>query len=211
MRTPWRARRRIPVLRSTVVTVGVALTVGLLPQFSPQAEAKDDGLARPATQITMLEVINSNNRIHYQGFVNALDKGWRVAPVCGNDNHGFYGITHHTSRTFVLATEKNKGAILDAMKHRRTYASLDQNIQCSYSVNGAIMGSTLERPEILHFDISIRDPDRDRPGDKITKIDIIRDGGKVAARRLTDPEGRIHAAPPSGPALRRAAHTWAPT
>jgi subtilisin family serine protease len=36
----------------------------------------------------MLEVINSNNKIHYPAFVNALDKGWKVSPVCGNDNHG---------------------------------------------------------------------------------------------------------------------------
>ena len=34
--------------------------------------------------LTMLEVINSNNKIHYPAFVNALDKGWKVAPVSGN-------------------------------------------------------------------------------------------------------------------------------
>lgn len=128
----------------------------------------------------MLEVINSNNRIHYDAFVHALDKGWKVSPVCGNDNHGFYGITHQHSRTFVLATERTKAAILDAMKHRRTYASLDGNIQCRYSVNGAIMGSTLDKPDEFRFDISINDPDRAEPKDKITKIDIVKDGGTVA-------------------------------
>jgi hypothetical protein len=130
--------------------------------------------------ITMLEVINSNNRIHYDGFIAALDKGWKVSPVCGNDNHGFYGITHQKSRTFVLATERNKAAILDAMKRRRTYASLDGDIQCRYSVNGAIMGSTLDKPDEFRFEISIRDPDTSEPKDKITKIDIVKDGGKVA-------------------------------
>lgn len=130
--------------------------------------------------ITMLEVINSNNHIHYDAFIAALDHGWKVSPVCGNDNHGLWGITHHTSRTFVLATEKTKVAILDAMKHRRTYASLDGNIQCRYSVNGQIIGSTLDRPEELKFDISISDPDTTKPKDKITKIDIVKDGGKIA-------------------------------
>lgn len=129
--------------------------------------------------ITLLEVINSNNKIHYAAFVNALDKGWKVSPVCGNDNHGFWGILHHTSRTFVLATARTKAAILDAMKHRRTYASLDGNIQCRYTVNGAIMGSTLNRPDVFKFDISISDPDTDKPGDRITKIDIVKDGGAV--------------------------------
>lgn len=129
--------------------------------------------------ITLLEVINSNKGIHYAAFVNALDQGWKVSPVCGNDNHGFYGITHHTSRTFLLATNKSKAAFLEALKHRRTYASLDKNLQCRYTVNGAIMGSTLDRPTVFDFDIAISDPDTDNPQDKITKIDIVKDGGAV--------------------------------
>jgi len=137
--------------------------------------------------ITMLEVINSNNHIHYAAFVRALDKGWKVSPVCGNDNHGFYGITHHTSRTFVLASEKTKAAILDAMKHRRTYAALDTNIQCRYTVNGSIMGSTLDRPGSFQFDISISDPDTTQPNDKITRIDIVKDGGAVALEYVPNP------------------------
>jgi hypothetical protein len=129
--------------------------------------------------ITMLEVINSNNKIHYEAFIAALDKGWKVSPVCGNDNHGFWGITHHTSRTFVLATEKSKAAILDAMKNRRTYASLDGNIQCTYTVNGAIMGSTLAKPDTFAFDISITDPDKENAKNAITRIDIVKDRGAV--------------------------------
>ncbi len=137
--------------------------------------------------ITMLEVINSNNKIHYQGFLNALDKGWKVSPVCGNDNHGFSGIARHTSRTFVLATSKTKEAILDAMKHRRTYASLDENLQCRYTVNDAIMGSTLNRPDVFRFEISISDPDMNKPDDKITKIDIVKDGGAVVQEYSPSP------------------------
>jgi hypothetical protein len=129
--------------------------------------------------ITMLEVINANNKIHYEAFVNALDRGWKVSPVSGNDNHGYSGISRETSRTFVLATDKTKAAILDAMKNRRTYASLDKNIQCRYTVNGALMGSTLDRPEVFKFDISVSDPDLANPKDKITKIDIVKDGGVV--------------------------------
>lgn len=149
----------------------------------PSAKQYDDWANRDAQVtdvITMLEVINSNNKIHYEAFVAALDHGWKVSPVCGNDNHGFWGITHHTSRTFVLATAKTKLAILDAMKNRRTYAALDGNIRCSYTVNGAIMGSTLQKPDALEFDITIDDPDKENPKDAITKIEIIKDGGAVA-------------------------------
>ena len=129
--------------------------------------------------ITMLEVINSNNKIHYEAFVNALDKGWKVSPVCGNDNHGLSGINRDTSRTFVLASGKTKAAILDAMKKRRTYASLSRNLHCSYTVNGAPMGSTLASPAAFQFAIAISDPDTSNPKNKITKLDIVKDGGQV--------------------------------
>lgn len=127
--------------------------------------------------ITLLEVINSNSHIHYEAFVRALDKGWKVSPVCGNDNHGIVNISHHKSRTGVLAKSLTKADLLEAMKHRRTYASLDGNLDCRYAVNGAIMGSTLERPSEYRFDIAVSDPDTGNPKDQITRIDIVKDGG----------------------------------
>ena len=129
--------------------------------------------------ITMLEVINHNTGIHYEGFIHALDKGWKVSPVSGLDNHGLPAIQTDGSRTFVLATARTKVAILDAMKHRRTYASLDRNLQCRYTVNGRIMGTTLSRPVELRFAIHVSDPDTGNPGDRITKLDIVSDHGRV--------------------------------
>lgn len=142
--------------------------------------------------ITMLEVINSNNNVHYAGFINALEKGWKVSPICGNDNHGLGGITNHTSRTFVLATDKTKVAILDAMKNRRTYAALDNNIRCTYTVNGEIMGSTLNHNKTFKFEISISDPDTNKPSNKITKIDIVKDNGKVIkSHEVANPDYKV--------------------
>lgn len=146
--------------------------------------------------ITMLEVINSNNGIHFAAFIKALDKGWKVSPICGNDNHGIPGITNQTSRTFVLATAKTKAAILDAMKNRRTYASLDNNIQCNYSVNGKVMGSTLSGEKEFRFDISISDPDINNPKALITKIDIVKDGGEVVQTyNVATPANDVHWSP----------------
>jgi len=130
--------------------------------------------------ITLLEVINSNRHIHYDAFVAALDKGWKVSPVCGNDNHGFYGITHQVSRTYVLATNRTKVAVLDAMKHRRTYAALEGHLQCRYTVNGAVMGSTLKSPDTFAFDIAISDTETNSPNHQVTRIDIVKDGGAIA-------------------------------
>jgi hypothetical protein len=94
-----------------------------------------------------------------------------------------------------LARNRNKADILDAMKHRRTYASLDKNIQCSYTVNGSIMGSTLEHPGQFRFDISVSDPDSSNPKDKITKIDIVKDRGEIAQEFTGAPGYSIHWTP----------------
>lgn len=137
--------------------------------------------------ITLLEVVNSNKNIHYPAFLAALDKGWKVSPVCGNDNHGFWGITHHTSRTVVLAKSKTQADIIEAMKHRRTYATLDANLQAQYTVNGAIMGSTLDKPTTLRFAIIASDPDTTNAKNRITKLDIVTDNGIVVETHTPDP------------------------
>lgn len=150
--------------------------------------------------ITMLEVINGQNHIHYAGFIAALDHGWKVSPVCGHDNHGTEGIAGLVSRTFVLATNKTKVAILDGMKNRRTYAALDKNIQCRYSVNGAVMGSTLGRADSFRFEIEVSDPDTKREKNKITKIDIVKDGGKVVESFSPEPAFKVRWSPTIGDA-----------
>lgn len=146
--------------------------------------------------ITMLEVINSNKNVHYEGFIRALDAGWKVSPVAGNDNHGFGGITSQKSRTFVLATQRTKLAILDAMKNRRTYASFDQDIICRYTVNGKILGSTLsDGAKEFKFDINITEPDNTDPTGMITKIDIVKDGGIVVESYTPTPAFSVRWAP----------------
>lgn len=181
----------IPYLYKWLDTVSAADDAPVIASFNhPGPEQYDNWAYRDPKVtdiITMLEVINSNNHIHCQGFIHALDHGWKVSPVCGNDNHGLFGITSNTSRTFVLAKKKTKKAILEAMKSRRTYASLDGNIKCHYTVNGQIMGSSLDKPESFEFNIQINDPDTNEPKDKITKIDIVKDGGEVVQSYTPEP------------------------
>ena len=145
-----------------------------------------------ATEVlTMLEVINSNRRVHEEGFVAALDHGWKVSPVAGNDNHGIGPIAKNAARTAVLATEPTKAAILDAMKNRRTYAAMDRNIECRFTVNGQVMGSTLEAPAEFSFDILASDPDTDDTKAAITRIDIVKDGGAVVEEHRPTPSHTI--------------------
>jgi hypothetical protein len=81
------------------------------------------------------------------------------------------------------------------MKNRRTYASLDRDLQCRYTVNGAPMGSTLSRPDVLRFDIAVSDPDSDNGKDKITKIDIVKDGGVVVQQYTPEPAHSVRWTP----------------
>lgn len=109
--------------------------------------------------ITLCELINSDNNVHEDGWRAALAAGWKVSPTSGGDQHASCcGIQNDTSRGFVLATAKTRAAILDAMRNRRTYATLhDINMQIRYSANGAIMGSTLSSPSTFNFDITVSD------------------------------------------------------
>ena len=66
------------------------------------------------------------------------------------------------------------------MKHRRTYASLDKNIQCQLHRQRRDHGldaRQARRPSTSTSPSAI--PDTDNPNDKITKIDIVKDGGAV--------------------------------
>jgi len=62
-------------------------------------------------------------------------------------------------------------------------------------VNGEIMGSTLNHPAALHFDISITAGNTSDPKAKITRIDIVKDHGVVAKEFAPTPEYSIHWAP----------------
>ena len=134
-------------------------------------------------KIAMFEIVTGayfkENR--FKAYINALNKGWKVAPNAVLDNHGTDAIKTAKTRTYVLATARTKEAILDAMKNRRVYAALCKTLECRYTVNGQVMGSTLAAPARgeLQFDIYINDTKTGDPARKITKIEILSDGGKV--------------------------------
>ncbi|MUH38256.1 hypothetical protein D9O36_20600 [Zobellia amurskyensis] len=128
--------------------------------------------------ITLLEIIN-NQKLKYEGFLAALDKGWRVSPVAGIDNHNYTEIHKAQSRTFVLAKKNTPKSILTAMRARRTYASFDKNLECRYSVNDSLMGSIIPQKKLYHLKVYVNDPTTDDESDKISKIDIVTRKGKV--------------------------------
>ena len=57
------------------------------------------------------------------------------------------------------------------------YATEDKNLELDYTVNGNMMGSIIDVPEKLSFEVSFNDPDRT---DSIAKVELVANSGKVA-------------------------------
>lgn len=134
--------------------------------------------------ITLVEVGNGDGPIRgsghfpsYEYYTRALDKGWHVAPTNNQDNHkGMWG-NANTARTVIEAEELTRESLYEAIRERRVYSTEDENLEISYELNGATMGSILAEQTEAHVNITVKDPDA---LDHIDKIQLITDGGRVA-------------------------------
>ena len=146
--------------------------------------------------ITMFEL-----RTVYRGpprwdaYVRALNKGWKLSPISVTDSHGYWHVENIPPLTYVLAPELTKEALTRAMRARRTYTSWAgerrTQVDLKYSVNGHVMGSTLEGPTSFDFHVEIS-THPDDPGQRVRRIQILRnhptdvDRVEVAGEALFD-------------------------
>ena len=136
------------------------------------------------TRMYMVEVGNGEGQIgaggyypSYEQYIMALDKGWHVAPTNNQDNHkGRWG-NANDARDVILTDDFSESGIYKAIQARRMYATEDKNLEIDYTVNGSMMGSIIDVPEKLNFEISFNDPDRT---DSIAKVELVVNSGKVA-------------------------------
>ena len=136
------------------------------------------------TRMYMVEVGNGEGQIgaggyypSYEQYIMALDKGWHVAPTNNQDNHkGRWGDAND-ARDVILTDDFSESGIYKAIQARRMYATEDKNLEIDYTVNGSMMGSIIDVPEKLNFEISFNDPDRT---DSIAKVELVVNSGKVA-------------------------------
>lgn len=158
------------------------------------------GLLTPARRnvVALSETSNkvaynaTDEAAHYQAFVKHLDTGWRVSPTCGLDSHSVTQLIRQESatkkpcRTGLLAPSLNRGNVLDAIQERRTYSTRDTNLRAQYSANGFWMGSVIGTPSTVRFTISVTDPNTGNAADKVTRIQVIGQGGAVVAAKAFD-------------------------
>lgn len=163
------------------------------------SDFNDFGYLSEETQeiIRTIEVINavnpkdSNGMIigttHYQGFLKALEKGWKVSPIAGFDGHLVEAIHKLTYRCGLVAEELTRDALMEAIGARRTYATFDKNLEIQYMVNDVWMGSEIpNNPGRFEFNICVSDPDTGDENDKITRIEIMKDNGELVTWQKFD-------------------------
>lgn len=131
--------------------------------------------------VNLIEVGNGEGPVRgsgyfpsYEYYTRALDKGWHLAPTNNQDNHKGNWITSNTARTVILANEKSRDGLYEAMREKKVYATEDENLKVNYTVNNMPMGSFVGNAEKLNFTINVNDPDST---DVISKVSIIANGG----------------------------------
>ncbi|NHN31278.1 CehA/McbA family metallohydrolase [Paenibacillus agricola] len=110
-------------------------------------------------------------------YVMALDKGWHVSPLGNQDNHHGQWGTQNTLRTAILVDKLTREHFYDAVRNHRVYFTSALHLKVWFKVNGAIMGSRIQRSDTLDFDIkALYGVDT---GSRIIKAEIIGEHGQV--------------------------------
>ena len=106
-------------------------------------------------------------------YIRALKLGWHIAPDGSDDTHGpNWGSRFAWSG--VLMPGLSKRNVLDALKNRRCYSTLDRNCTLRFKVNDTNMGHIIPDPvSNVKAIVAVNDPDAD---DLITKIELFEDG-----------------------------------
>ncbi len=106
-------------------------------------------------------------------YIRALKLGWHIAPDGSDDTHNpSWGSRFAWSG--VLMPGLSKRNVLDALKNRRCYSTLDRNCTLRFKVNDAIMGAIIpDLASSVKVMVAVNDPDE---GDLITKIELFEDG-----------------------------------
>ena len=114
-----------------------------------------------------------------QAFIRALNNGWHIAPDGSHNSHGTnWG--NGISWTGILAPGLSKRNVLDALKNRRSYSTLDRNCELTFLVNDAPMGTIIEKPvgEMIRVVTCVGEPDET---DALAKIELFGDGRVINA------------------------------
>jgi len=127
-------------------------------------------------KIVGMEMWNRSDDYYGSGswYHSALTKGFYIGATGSGDNHSANWGTQNEWRMAVLAPQKTRASIFDAMKARRFYSSRDRNLALSLKCNGAQMGSKIGGGT-LNIEIEATDADNET----FSRIDLLKNGAVV--------------------------------
>ncbi len=141
----------------------------------------------PSDRILGIELWNTNNLFskyyyndgYYKNDSNlsyideANTRGWRLGASGSEDNHhGTWGKSNY--RLAILSPVLTRTALMDAMKLRRFYSTLDKNLALSFQINGNEMGS-----QVPIGAITIRVQAKDMDNERFSKVRLYKNGIKI--------------------------------
>ena len=136
--------------------------------------------------VSVMEVGNGSYPHKYKNkekyYFNALDMGWHVGAVNGQDNHlNNWGDSDNL--TAIIAPYLSKEQFIQALRSRRTYSTETRSLKLIFKVNGYWMGSIINgnTHEKLNFQIIAEDSNV-----PIKKIQLISNNGKVLKEEIFD-------------------------
>jgi hypothetical protein len=112
-------------------------------------------------------------------YYRALDEGWHVAAINGQDNHiNNWGTPSNV--TAVIAENLSENSIMEAMKARRVYSTESRTLRLKVKGNDKWMGSIVNTSEQGTLSIEITAEDKANP---ITNFQILTNGGNILAEK----------------------------
>lgn len=134
------------------------------------------GLAYSAAADRAIQMMEVRRPEEEQAFIRALSLGWHIAPDGSDDTHGpNWGSRFAWSG--ILAPGLSKRNVWHALKNRHLFSTLDRNCVLLLHVNGALMGSILEKPAgKVEIVTAVNESDDNDP---IAKIELFEDGKVV--------------------------------
>lgn len=133
--------------------------------------------------VKLIEMGNGGDRetnaINEYSYSVALDCGFKVSPCCTSDAHGpKWGYSVLPGKTIIMAPDKSKEMLLDALNENRVYACESGQVKLFYTVNGCIAGETVPDTDTYKFHIEtglFSDDETCCP----VKCSVISDGGNT--------------------------------
>ncbi len=136
--------------------------------------------------VSMIEVGSGayyRNTRNEPSYIRALDRGWKIGAVNNQDNHRNDWGTAAEVRTGIVAKDLTRESVMDAMRNMRTYSTEDRDARVLITSGEHMMGDTITfggsgKGEKFTIELYAEDPD----GDTFKTVEIITNGGKVAAK-----------------------------